>query len=106
MALRTGGQRRKRCKATKIHNQSLANETVRFEARASGTYFRGFFPAQAARHSKPDGCADHPRRRPRVRFVHTEYRKYWLGREDSNLRMAESKSDNLCRQVPPRVLCR
>jgi hypothetical protein len=30
----------------------------------------------------------------------------WLGREDSNLRMAESKSDNLCRQVPQRVPCR
>ncbi len=26
MALRTGGQRRKPCKATKIHNQNLADE--------------------------------------------------------------------------------
>src|SRR5271169_2988803 len=30
----------------------------------------------------------------------------WLGREDSNLRMAESKSYNLCRQGPSRALCR
>jgi hypothetical protein len=30
----------------------------------------------------------------------------WLGREDSNLRMAESKSYNLNRYAPPQTPCR
>ena len=30
----------------------------------------------------------------------------WLGREDSNLRMAESKSYNPNRQEPPQTACR